>query len=86
MTQFAYSRADLVEGHHLQLANADGSSTFAAIHMHENRLYIVEGTVPAGSPVPGLFQQSLGFIDSEGNRIRYATAYANGFPAPPRSR
>jgi hypothetical protein len=53
--------------------------------MHENRLYVFEGTVPDGSPPPpGLFQQSLGFIDEDGTRIRYETIYANMYPAPVR--
>ena len=84
VTFYAYYNADLVEGHQLQLTNADGTRTFAAIHMHENRLYIVEGTVPKGAPQPALFQQSLGFIDKEGKRIRYTTTYSNAYPAPPR--
>jgi len=82
VTHFSYYVSDLVEGHQLQLTNADGSRTFAAIHMHENRLYIMEGTVPAGAPEPGLFQQSLGFIDEQGDRIRYRSIYSNGFPPP----
>ena len=85
LTHFTFSTADLVEGHQLQLTSADGSRTFAAIHMHENRLYILEGTVPEGSPAPGLFQQSLQFLDKDGNKIRYQTIYSNGFPAPPRA-
>ena len=84
VTFFAWYNADLVEGHQLQLTNTDGSRTFAAIHMHENRLYIFEGTVPKGAPQPALFQQSLGFIDKEGKRIRYTTTYSNAYPAPPR--
>lgn len=77
---------DLVEGHQLQLTNiADKSRTFASIYMHENRLYIMEGTVPAGYPEPALFQQSLGFIDKDGNGIRYQTRYVNGLPPPPRA-
>jgi hypothetical protein len=84
VTHYAYYNADRVEGRRLQLTNADRSRTFAAIHMHENRLYIFEGTVPAGSPPPGLFQQSLGFIDKAGTRIRYDTIYTNLYP-PPRS-
>ena len=84
VTFYAWYNADLVEGHQLQLTNADGSRTFAAIHMHENRLYIFEGTVPKGAPQPALFQQSLGFIDKEGKRIRYTTTYSNAYPAPPR--
>lgn len=83
LTHFTFTTADLVEGHQLQLTNPDGSRTFAAIHMHENRLYILEGTVAARAPAPGLFQQSLQFLDKAGNRIRYQTFYSNGFPPPP---
>ena len=86
VTDYAVYNADRVEGHRLQLTNSDGSRTFAVIHMHENRLYIVEGTVPKGAPPPALFQQSLGFIDKEGKRIRYESTYANGYPPPPRQR
>jgi hypothetical protein len=85
LTQLNYGVADLVEGHFLQITNVDESRTFAAIHMHENRLYILEGTVPKGAPAPGLFQQSLQFLDKEGKRIRYQSIYTNGFPPPPRT-
>jgi hypothetical protein len=83
VTHYAYYNSDRVEGRRIQLLNADKSKTFTAIHMHQNRLYIFEGTVPAGAPVPGLFQQSLGFVDKLGRRIRYATTYSNMWPAPP---
>jgi hypothetical protein len=86
VTHYAYYNADRVEGRRLQLTNSDRSRTFAAIHMHENRLYIFEGTVPPGAAPPGLFQQSLGFLDKAGNRIRYDTLYSNGYPPPPRVR
>ena len=86
VTHFVYTNADRVEGHELHLANADGSRTFAAIFMHENRLYILEGTVPANAPPPVIFQQSMRFLDKEGKSIRYQSPYANGFPAPPRAR
>ena len=52
--------------------------------MHENKLYIIEGTVPAGYPEPGLFQQSLGWLDENGVGLRYQFYYSNGYPAPPR--
>jgi cyclophilin family peptidyl-prolyl cis-trans isomerase len=78
---------DLIEGHQLQLTNnADKSRTFAAIYMHDNRLYISEGTVPDGDPPPGLFQQSLGFVDRDGNTVRYADYYDNDYPPPPSAR
>ena len=86
ITHFAYSRQDLVEGHELYLATADGSRTFAAMYMHENKLYILDGTVPANAPPPSLFYQSMGFLDKDGKRIRYATPYSNGFPTPARAR
>ncbi|OFW49054.1 MAG: hypothetical protein A3G77_11725 [Acidobacteria bacterium RIFCSPLOWO2_12_FULL_68_19] len=86
VTYLASYNADLVEGIRLQLLNKDGSSTFAVIHMHEYRLYILEGTVPAGMPPPALFQQSLVFLDKEGQRIRYETPYSHGYPVPRRTR
>jgi len=78
---------DLIEGHQLQLTNnADKSRTFIAIYLHDNRLYISEGTVPDGDPPPGLFQQSLGFVDRDGNGVRYSDYYDNDFPPPPPAR
>ena len=84
VTHYAYYSAERVEGRRIQLTNADQSRTFAAIHMHENRLYIFEGTVPRGAPPPGLFQQSVGFIDADGIKVRYEAIYDNMYPPPPR--
>ena len=86
VTHFVYTQADRVEGNDLHLTNRDGSRTFASIFMHENRLYILEGTVPAGSPQPLLFQQSMRFLDKDGKSVRYESAYSNGFPPPRRAR
>jgi hypothetical protein len=86
LTHYAYYNTDRVEGRRLQLLNPNKSITFAAIHMHQNRLYILEGTVAPGMPPPGLFQQSLGFVDAEGRRIRYASPYSNAYPPPPLQR
>jgi len=86
VTHYMWNFIDLVEGHQLQLTNnADTSRTFVAIYMHDNRLYISEGTVPDGDPPPGLFQQSLGFVDKDGNGVRYADYYDNDYPAPARA-
>ena len=88
----AWDWQDMVEGHLVQLTNtADRSRTFAWIGMHEHKLYILEGTVPAGYPEPGLFQQSMGWVDKDGNGIRYQTIYSNSYhgmgvyPVPPRA-
>jgi hypothetical protein len=51
--------------------------------MHENKLYISEGMVPKGYPEPGLFQQSLGWLDENGIGLRYQTYYNNNYPSPP---
>jgi hypothetical protein len=73
VTYDAWSHIDLVEGHQLQITNADGTRTFAGIYMNGNtsRLYVLEATVPQGSPPPGQFQQSLRFLDENGERVRY---------------
>ena len=85
VTHFMWNMMDRVEGQQLQLTNnADKSRTFASIYMHQNKLYIMEGTVPAGYPEPGLFQQSLGWLDENGIGVRYQSVYINGVPAPPR--
>ena len=91
VTHLAWAWQDLVEGIELQLTNnSDQSRTFAHISMHKNRLYIVEGTVPGNYPPPGLFQQSMGYVDEEGRGVRYQSVYSNlygewskDFPAQP---
>jgi len=91
---FGWAVVDQVEGLRVQItSNADGSKTFGEIHRHGTRLYVLEATVPARAPAPGLFQQSLMFIDEEGRSIRYRSFYTTGYsdgwkfpaPAPPRA-
>jgi hypothetical protein len=84
LTLFVWGVVDQVEGHQLQLTNADKSRTFAGIYMHQNKLYIIEGTVPPGYPQPALFQQSLGWLDENGVGLRYQSTYNNNYPPPPR--
>lgn len=86
VTHFAWAVVDRVPGRQIHLTNADGSRTFVAIHMHENRLYILDATVPLRAPEPGLFQQSLQFLDQDGKPIRYDSVYVLGRPAPGRIR
>ncbi len=83
ITYMAWNNIDLVEGTMIYMTNnADQSRTSAGIYMHENKLYILEGTVPKGYPEPGFFQQSVRWLDENGNGIRYQTLYHNGFPKP----
>jgi hypothetical protein len=87
LTHYMWNFMDLVEGHQLQLtSNADKSRTFVSIYMRENKLYLMEGTVPANYPEPGFFQQSLGWLDENGNGVRYASFYLHGAPPPPVAR
>jgi hypothetical protein len=84
VTYMGWNNIDLVGGHMLSLTNnADKSRTSAAVYMHANKLYILEGTVPAGFPEPGFFQQSIAWLDENGNGIRYETLYHQSFPPPP---
>jgi hypothetical protein len=84
ITNFMWNMMDLVGGRQLQLTNnADKSRTFVSIYMHNNKLYIMEGTVGPNMPEPGLFQQSLGWLDEQGNNIRYQQFYLHGAPSPP---
>jgi hypothetical protein len=78
LTEMYWNQQDLVSGIVLQLtSNADESRTYAYIAMHEMKLYIVEATVPKGSPEPALFVQAVGWLDKDGNRIRYRTMYSH---------
>src|ERR1700704_4259100 len=69
--------AEQVEGSLLQFTNnADQSRTSASIYMHDNRLYIIEGTVPKGYPEPELFKMSVGFIRPDGTGSNtYSSVY-----------
>jgi hypothetical protein len=77
--------ADLVSGQELQLSNnKDQSRIFASVYMHDNRLVILEATVPRNYPPPTIFQQSLSWLDEKGARIRYNNINHNepDVPAP----
>ena len=69
--------AEQVEGTLLQFTNnADQSRTSASIYMHDNRLYVIEGTVPKGYPEPELFKMSVGFIRPDGKGSNnYSSVY-----------
>jgi hypothetical protein len=80
VTYYAWDWQDMVEGTSLQLNTTDGRRMLVYVAMHERKLYLLEGSVPEGRPEPGLFQQSLGWLDKDGNRIRYTeTVYSNSY-------
>src|SRR5262245_21480505 len=79
LTGMTWNWAEQVEGTLLQFTNnADQSRTSASIYMHDNRLYVIEGTVPKGSPEPELFKMSIGFIRPDGTESNiYSSVYNN---------
>jgi hypothetical protein len=83
VTHLAFAWQDLISGNELQLVNADQSLTFAFIAMHKDKLYITEATVPKGYPPPGLFQQSMGWVDANGNGVRYQSIYSDMYAEHP---
>lgn len=83
VTHFMWNSIDFVEGLQLYLTNPDQSQTFASLYLHADRLYILEATTPEGVRGAGLFQQSLVFLDEDGNRIDYDRMYHNALPPPP---
>lgn len=89
VTHLAHYNSDRIEGLETHLTNADDSRTFGVVHMHEDRLYILEATVPPRAPAPGLFQVSVRFLDKDWNPVRYewvgSQLYSNGYPPPPRA-
>ncbi len=89
VTHLAYYNSDLIEGNEIHTINPDESRTYAVIHMHENRLYVAEATVPKGAPAANWFQISLRFLDDQFNPVRYQMIglhiYSNGMPKPPRA-
>ena len=83
VTHLMWNSQQMVQGQELQLTNnADQSRTWASIYMHENRLIILEATVPKGYPPPALFTQSLSWLNESGRGIRYSTIYVNAPDVP----
>ena len=78
LTGMTWNWAEQVEGTLLQFTNTDQSRTSAAIYMHDNRLYVIEGTVPKGYPEPELFKMSIGFMRPDGTESNvYSSVYNN---------
>ena len=84
LTYLAWTAIDRINGRDIHLTNPDKSRTFVQMHMHENRLYIFEATVPPGAAAPLLFQQSPRLLDAVGRTVRYSDNYLNLFPPPKR--
>ena len=79
VTYYAWDWQDMVEGHELQLTG-EGLRTLVYVAMHDRKLYILEAVAPEEEPEPGIFTQSMGYLDEDGRRIRYTeTIYSNSY-------
>ncbi len=87
VTYLAHYNVDVIEGHEVHTINPDESRTYGAVHMYENRLYIIETTVPKNAPAANWFQISLRMLDENYKPVRYQYSgvmmYSNGYPKPP---
>jgi len=84
LTHLAFAWQDLVQGNEIQMLNATTKMrTFGFIAMHKDKLYIFEATVPSNEPPPGLFQQSVGWVDKDGNGVRYQSIYSDVYAEHP---
>ncbi|MFL2554015.1 MAG: hypothetical protein ACJ0S4_04905 [Candidatus Rariloculaceae bacterium] len=72
ITYEGWADIDKVEGHQMQVTNADQSRSYIALHLNASRLYILEATAPQNYPPLAWFQQGLNFLDEDGQRVRYA--------------
>ena len=78
VTTVSWNGVALVQGVEMRLTNnADQSRTFASIYMHENRLLILEATVPRGAAPPVAFNESINWLDEQGRPVRYQATYVN---------
>ena len=62
-----------VDGHQLHTTNPDGTKTYAGLYLLESKLYVIDATMKPGAPPGGIFQQSLDFLDENGNGIMFRT-------------
>lgn len=69
----AYHYIGRVDGHQLHTTNPDGTRTFAGMYLLESKLYVIEAIVNPGTPPGGIFQQSLEFLDDDGNGIFFSS-------------
>jgi hypothetical protein len=66
-----YAQVDRIEGHQLQITNANTTRTYVALNLLASRLYLLEAIVPADAPPPALFQVSLQMLDENGERASF---------------
>ena len=75
VTYDAWHYINLIPGHELQTTLADGRRVYAAVYLHEYRLYILKAIAqPKGIP-PLLYTQSFAVVRPDGSAVRYPSIY-----------
>jgi len=74
-THDGWTEADRIPGHQLQITNDDQSRTYVQIHSFAMRLYIFEAHAAPGATPPIQYQQSVIFLDEDGEIVRYDTDF-----------
>ena len=69
VTYFAFDSLDGIPGQLISATQSDGRLIQASVYFVDQRLYIAEGSVAAGSAPPAQFNQSIAIVDPEGNPI-----------------
>jgi type II secretory pathway pseudopilin PulG len=75
VTYDAWHYINLIPGHELQYNLPDGRRVYAAVYLHEYRLYIMKAAVPAMGIPPLLYTQSFAVVRPDGSTIRYPSIY-----------
>lgn len=68
----AWAAIDRIDGHQLQITLSDGRRIYFAAHFNMDKLYVIEANISARTAPPGQFQQSMVFLDENGERVRYS--------------
>jgi hypothetical protein len=79
LTELSWNQITSISSIQVQAqSNRDQSLTYAVVTMHENLLYVAEGTVPKGSPAPAIFAGSFAVLARGSDRApRYPTLYSH---------
>lgn len=75
VTYDAFHYINLIPGMELQYTLSNGNRVYAAVYLHDYRLYIMKATVPANGIPPLLYTQSFAVVRPDGSSIRYQAIY-----------
>ena len=78
ISDYAWEWQDMVEGYSLRLLSKDKRRVLVYVAQHKRKLYILEASAPESTFEPGLFQQSMGYLNEAGERVRYTSTIYSG--------